>query len=385
MIRKTIFWAHLVSGVLAGLVIFMMSLTGVILTYERQIENWFARADYLPVSQQTTQSLPIESLLDLGLLSSPEFTPSSVVITNDPGAPVSLNAGRSGSIELNPYSGETMHTGNPSLEAFFSAVTGWHRWFNVSGENRANARAITGISNLIFLFLILSGMYLWLPKIWRWSLFKARLLFIGKAANAQARDFNWHHVFGIWSAIPLVFIVATATVFNYSWANNLVYQVFGEEAPQRDRGPAAADNISYTTGALTSHQRYMNLDELVDSAKRITEQELGHWQSISMSLPSASDDVLNFSVNQSIGGQPHKQFNLSLDRSTGVLLSMSGLSDQSPGQRTRSIIRFLHTGEVLGFWGQTLAGLVSFASLFMVWTGFALAYRRLIQPWFRRN
>ena len=349
MIRKTIFWAHLVSGVLAGLVIFMMSLTGVILTYERQIENWFARADYLPVSQQTTQSLPIESLLDLGLLSSPEFTPSSVVITNDPGAPVSLNAGRSGSIELNPYSGETMHTGNPSLEAFFSAVTGWHRWFNVSGENRANARAITGISNLIFLFLILSGMYLWLPKIW------------------------------------LVFIVATATVFNYSWANNLVYQVFGEEAPQRDRGPAAADNISYTTGALTSHQRYMNLDELVDSAKRITEQELGHWQSISMSLPSASDDVLNFSVNQSIGGQPHKQFNLSLDRSTGVLLSMSGLSDQSPGQRTRSIIRFLHTGEVLGFWGQTLAGLVSFASLFMVWTGFALAYRRLIQPWFRRN
>ncbi len=47
MFRKTIFWAHLISGILAGLVIFMMSLTGVLITYERQIENFFAQSDYL--------------------------------------------------------------------------------------------------------------------------------------------------------------------------------------------------------------------------------------------------------------------------------------------------------------------------------------------------
>ena len=202
MLRKTIFWAHLVSGVLAGIVIFMMSLTGVILTYERQIENWFARADYVPVSQQTTASLPLDTLLELGMLAAPDLSPGSIIVTNHPGAPVTLSAGRNGSIELNPYTGESMHTGSPGLEAFFSSVTGWHRWFNISGENRSQARSITGISNLIFLFLILSGLYLWLPKIWRWSLFKARLLFVRNAPNTQARDFNWHHVMGIWCAIP---------------------------------------------------------------------------------------------------------------------------------------------------------------------------------------
>tara|TARA_R100001163_G_C5058078_1_gene194632 strand:- start:1820 stop:1984 length:165 start_codon:yes stop_codon:yes gene_type:complete len=38
-----------------------------------------------------------------------------------------------------------------------------------------------------------------------------------------------------------------------------------------------------------------------------------------------------------------------------------------------------------GFWGQTIAGLVSFTSLFMLWTGFALAYRRLVKPLFRKS
>jgi uncharacterized iron-regulated membrane protein len=48
-------------------------------------------------------------------------------------------------------------------------------------------------------------------------------------------------------------------------------------------------------------------------------------------------------------------------------------------------VRFLHTGEVLGIAGQTIAGLVSLTSLFMVWTGLALAWRRLIVPLYRKK
>ena len=36
-IRKALFWLHLIAGSIAGLVILTMSLTGVLLTYERQI------------------------------------------------------------------------------------------------------------------------------------------------------------------------------------------------------------------------------------------------------------------------------------------------------------------------------------------------------------
>ena len=151
------------------------------------------------------------------------------------------------------------------MENFFSTVTWWHRWFKTSGENCAAARAITGVCNLIFLFLILSGLYLWLPKTWQWIKFKIRL-FLDTPPNSKARDFNWHHVFGIWCAIPLAIIVATATVFNYSLANNLVYQVYGEEAPQRGQTPTNQLEKVIPEYRILGSVNYLNLDEFLSSA-----------------------------------------------------------------------------------------------------------------------
>ena len=382
MFRKTLFWAHLVSGVGAGLVIFMMSLTGVIIMYERQIENIFIRADYLNEDQLLPNRKSINELITISQNRNSEFTPEAVVFTNHPGAPVNLRQGRNNNLSINPYSGEEMHVGSEGLEQFFSAVTGWHRWFNKSGDSLATARAITGACNLMFLFLILSGLYLWLPKTWRWVMFKIRLKLYAKPPSSKARDFNWHHFFGIWSAIPLIFIVTTAPVFNYSWANALVYQVYGEEVPQRGPAPVNQQQVNDSENNLTANINYMSLDELFQLARNTTEQSLGDWQTISLSLPNANASHVDFSISQSLGGQPQKQFTLALDRTTGQQESLTGLSDMSPGQQTRRIVRFLHTGEVLGFWGQTIAGLVSFTSLLMVWSGLALAYRRLIKPLF---
>ena len=42
-LRKTVFWIHLGVGVAAAIVILMMSVTGVILTYEMQLNEWARR------------------------------------------------------------------------------------------------------------------------------------------------------------------------------------------------------------------------------------------------------------------------------------------------------------------------------------------------------
>ena len=40
-------------------------------------------------------------------------------------------------------------------------------------------------------------------------------------------------------------------------------------------------------------------------------------------------------------------------------------------------LRFLHTGEALGWPGQLVAGIASLGGVMLVWTGLALAVRRL--------
>ena len=46
-------------------------------------------------------------------------------------------------------------------------------------------------------------------------------------------------------------------------------------------------------------------------------------------------------------------------------------------------MRFLHTGEALGFFGKLVAALASIGGALLVWTGFALAWRRFI-AWRRK-
>jgi uncharacterized iron-regulated membrane protein len=47
----------------------------------------------------------------------------------------------------------------------------------MTGESRATARIFTNTANLMFLFMVISGIYLWLPKISQWARFKKRLIF----------------------------------------------------------------------------------------------------------------------------------------------------------------------------------------------------------------
>ncbi len=70
---------------------------------------------------------------------------------------------------------------------------------------------------------------------------------------------------------------------------------------------------------------------------------------------------------------------LQLDPYTGAVLRRSGLSDLSFIQAMRALNRTLHTGEAGGLLGQTLAFFACLGGLFLVYTGFALSFRRFFK------
>ena len=236
---------------------------------------------------------------------------------------------------------------------------------------------MTGAANLGFLFILVSGIYLWWPKKWTWRIVKLNLLFRRNLPTAKARDYNWHHVFGIWSLVPLFAVVVSGVVISYPWASNMVAAVFGPVSPAAT-GHAAGEERQ---GQNRAQGEAVSLQAIADTLK----QAEPDWQTLSVKLPNGQAARVVMTVDTGNGTQLSRQTTYTVSRVSGELLGVSGAEDQPAGRRARVFLRFLHTGEVYGFIGQTLAGLASLASVFLFYTGFALAYRRLIQPLFRRR
>ena len=106
------------------------------------------------------------------------------------------------------------------------------------------------------------------------------------------------------------------------------------------------------------------------------EQQVSGWQSISLRLPESPGDPLSFTIDQGNGGQPQKRSQLTLERATGQVVRWEPFSSLTRGRQLRSLLRFAHTGEVAGIFGQTIAGIAAGGSTVLVWTGLALAWRR---------
>jgi uncharacterized iron-regulated membrane protein len=75
---------------------------------------------------------------------------------------------------------------------------------------------------------------------------------------------------------------------------------------------------------------------------------------------------------------------LTIDGITSEVLRHETFDALSTGRRIRGYIRFLHTGEVFGVVGQTIAGVASLAACFLVYTGWMLTWRRF-KAWQARN
>jgi uncharacterized iron-regulated membrane protein len=163
--RTTIFWLHRTAGTVAGVVVLMMSVTGVLLMYEKQMIAWADTRMYQagPPSPGSPR-LPVETLVARVRSARPDAVPATITLHADPKAPAAFNLGRDGMLYVNAYTGAMLGTGSPRVRGFFRGVTDWHRWLAMQGDRRQTGRAITGASNLLFLFLVSSGFNLWFPQ-----------------------------------------------------------------------------------------------------------------------------------------------------------------------------------------------------------------------------
>jgi uncharacterized iron-regulated membrane protein len=387
--RKILFWCHLGIGVTAGLVILIMSLTGVLLAYQAQILRYVdrnirvvqaprdgsSRLTPAVLFNMVAEARPTIKLLGLALQSDPREAAAFQI--EGPTGP-----GNSPTLYVNPYTGKVQGQGSLWARGFFRLVTDWHRWLGVAGEGRPFAKQITGICNAGFLLLALSGIYLWWPR--RLTIQNLRAIAIFRwPSDGRARDWNWHNVTGFWCSLVLVVLTATAVVISYPWASDLIYRLMRSEVPAR---PSTAPNGG--SSAAMDQNRSMRdaatIPEHLDALWAAAEQRVPQWRSITFRVPQHPSVPVVFAISDGEPWDIAARSQLTFDPATAQLIASETYADETLGRRVRTWMRFLHTGEALGPFGQTVAGLASAGGVLLVCTGASLAFRRLL-GWLRRR
>jgi len=363
--RKIIFWIHLVSGVTAGIVIFIMSVTGALLSFEKNIIEYAEREMRTVTIQENNGKLSVQAILNKTLEAKPEAKPSAITFQNKAEAAVSVTLGRDGQVFVNPYTGEITGEGAKNVRGFFRTVTDWHRWLAMSGDGRPIGKAITGACNLLFLLLAISGIYIWFPRRLSRRHFKP-VLWFRRGLQGKARDFNWHNVIGFWSSLVLIILTFTAAVISYQWAGNLLYTLTGNELPKpQQTQPNASNQAGETPFVLTE-----NFNQIWMLAENHTD-----WKSISLRLPVTKDAAV-FTIDEGKYWNIFARSTLTIDPKNAEVAKWESYGEQNSARQLRSWFRFTHTGETGGFVGQFIGFIACVGGAFLVWTGFSLAWRR---------
>jgi uncharacterized iron-regulated membrane protein len=412
-LRHVIFWLYLAAGVTAGSVIFVMSVTGVLLTFERQVVA-FAERHSRTVQPPPSDAprLGPDATVSRAREAVPEGQLTHVTLSAHPTAAALIGFGREQVVLVDPYTGSVME-GATTLRGFFHAVTDWHRWLGAQGESREIGRAVTGACNAAFVVLVTSGFYLWWPRRWtRVALRNATLPSL--KLRGKARDWSWHNAVGFWSAPVLFCIALTGVVMSYQWANNLLYTLTGNEPPPtpqrsvvslpREAGARQGGSTSSTPGSTPDGRGERRTRPLrgvtgegrapagasgesdskpvmasLDAVFAAAVEQAPNWRLMHIRLPQHGAAQMTVMIEEATSLHPYPRSTLSLDVATATVVKWEPFANYNLGRAIRFWVRPVHTGEAAGFIGQFVAALVSAGGAVLVYTGLALACRRLWQ------
>ena len=131
--HKTIwFKIHWILGITAGIVLFVVGVTGATLSFEKEITR-FINQDSFYVTASTEPKLSSKELLEKFQANNPKAKINSISVSTDPEDSVVLNIAGEGedarrgiSKYLNPYTAEVL----PDIvgKDFFSLMLRLHRW-----------------------------------------------------------------------------------------------------------------------------------------------------------------------------------------------------------------------------------------------------------------
>ena len=243
---------HLYLGLISGLVVVIVSLSGALYVFEEEGRDAWQH-NYFHVTKTGGERLSLQSLSDTVKKYYPREKITLIAFKEKADAAYIVSTKNRKLISMNPYTGEI--TGVREAKAdFFSVVLDLHRTLLLGNIGKE----IIKWNVVIFFVMCLSGLYLWWPRHKRFWAKAVRINF--KTKNWKRLNWDLHSVLGFYALVVLSLIAFTGMFFAFDTVKDMVRLLTGQPLAVKTMKPKtmAMRTPRPATGAADSGYNYMS-------------------------------------------------------------------------------------------------------------------------------
>jgi uncharacterized iron-regulated membrane protein len=343
LLGKNVYKIHQWSGLVAGIFIFIMGLSGAVLVFHEDLEVLEHRSHWRVENQAPVS---IDKAYQTITRQYPHWEIRLQRFSTDPAETLIFSLRRPEErlmVFAHPANGSLLAVLDP-----YQTFTNWVLRLHYAFHAGLAGEILVFIIGLTFLVSLVTGVITYRKAIGRMLLFRTGF----KRKNRRALASSLHRFVGVWALVLNLLMVLSGLVISYSIVANGLKTV----------GAAPAQIASPPLGFS------------IDGALQTLRRQYPGFEPTYMRFPKTADQPL--SVNGRMAGQAFyysQYYNAAtFDRTTGQFLEMKLNPDAPAGSKLDSIVRGVHFVEYGNWWVKALFCFVGLSAPLLSVTGFLL-------------
>ena len=360
--RKLFLLLHKWLSIPAGLIIFIICLSGSILVFQDEIQEVANPERYFNQPPAGMVALPLDSLIPIVNAQLVDNKVKDVRIFNAPNRnyAMGLAEGFRFTAYVNPYTGKIIEIYKFRESPFFWVMS-LHRW--LLDDTKKWGKYSVGIATLMFIVILITGLIVWFPKRWKKNKFT-----IETKKGRKRLFYDLHNVLGAYAFLLLLVSAATGPMWSFDWYRNGVYKLFGAKTQQEQHG-----------GGDRKGEKRKDREKKEKDNKEERKPNFAMWQKVADDLIAQNPDFEYVRVQNGSAAVHQKNASTSratdkyeFDKKTGEITLIELYKNQKLSAKIPGWQYDLHVGNYWGIWSKILTFIAGLIGASLPLTGYYL-------------
>ena len=371
--NKILFNVHLILSIVFSIPLLIIGITGAILSYQHELEA-LINAGSKKV-EKTGEMQSVEKILQSFSEQTGAKQPVRLVVPKSDDEAFVIYANRNDAYLVNPYTAQII--GKDRGTGFVLTVMALHRNLGLalSGNKTAGeiGKQIVGASAVAMILLVISGVWLYFPRLRRKFIEAIRPNF---KLKKYALFYNLHTSLGSLSAVIYLLICLTGLNWSYSWYNDAVMKFFvsSQNLPQAS-APKAATSKDHAAAPAKEESKKPATYKFSDAQRAYEIFRSSGIEYKEFTLMLAAGDKMSIRYYEPDAPATARPKDASVDLKADKIAKQKQ-TEGITADDVKNANYQLHTGYFFGLAGKILWSLVSLCMALFIFSGFYMTTKR---------